>query len=32
LDVALFQLIKGDFLQENIVYIFGIEQRKYNGF
>jgi hypothetical protein len=29
--VALFELIKGDFLQENIVNCFRIEQWKNNG-
>jgi len=32
LDVSLFQLLKGDFPQENIVYIFRIEQWMNNGF
>jgi hypothetical protein len=31
-DVALFQLVKGDFPQEDIVYIYSIEQLKNNGF
>ena len=30
-DVARFQLVKGDFSQENIAYIFRIEQWKNNG-
>jgi len=32
LNVAPFQLVKGDFPQENIVYIFRIDQWKNNGF
>jgi hypothetical protein len=30
--VALFELVKGDFLQEIIISYFGIKQRKNNGF
>jgi len=29
-DVALFQLVKGDFPQENVTYNFKIEQGKNN--
>jgi hypothetical protein len=31
-EVALFQLVKGDFPQENIAYIYSVEQLKNNGF
>jgi hypothetical protein len=31
-DVAVFQLVKGDFPLENIVYICSLEQLKNNGF
>jgi hypothetical protein len=31
-DVADVQLVKGDFRQENIAYIYSLEQLKNNGF
>ena len=31
-DVALFQLVKGDFRQEIIAYVYSVEQLKNNGF
>jgi hypothetical protein len=30
-DVALFQLVKGDFPEENIAYIYSEEELKNNG-
>jgi hypothetical protein len=31
-EVAQYQLVKSDFLQENIAYIYSVEQLKNNGF
>jgi len=31
-DVALFQLVKGELLQEIIVYLYSVEKLKNNGF